>query len=119
MNIYRLWILLAVALLVTGAAIVVTPTSILLLVAFVVSIILYVLFFAWVAEQMDHPVKAALTVAVSQLLLVDVDYVLSGKRGIEEAGASALLLLVSWTITGLVYDQLTKRATFANASGSG
>ena len=55
------------------------------IVGFAISNGLYGLFFSWVAEQMGHPVKAALTVAISQLLLVDVDYVLSGDRGVVGA----------------------------------
>ena len=56
---------------------------------FVVSMVLLVLFFDWVSRQMGHPMKAALTVAISQMLLVDVDYVLSGKRGLAAGAASA------------------------------
>ena len=75
-------------------------------VAFAVSIVLYIGLFVWVADQMGNGLKAALTVALSQFLLVNVDNVLAGKRGIATAGASTLLLLVSWTAVGLVYDRL-------------
>jgi hypothetical protein len=73
---------------------------------FSVSIPLLVLFFDWVSRQMGSPMKAAMTVAISQLLLVDVDYVLSGKRGVAAGSASALLLLVNWSLIGAVYGKL-------------
>ena len=76
--------------------------------AFFVSILLYVLLFAWLSEQTRSPIKAALAIAIAQLLLVDVDYVLSGDRGVAAGGASALLLLVSWGLVGLVYQGLSR-----------
>jgi O-antigen/teichoic acid export membrane protein len=71
----------------------------------VVSVLL-VLFYDWVNQQMGHPMKAALTVAVSQILLVDVYYALNGQRGMMAAAASAVLLLVSWGAIGFVYGML-------------
>jgi hypothetical protein len=69
---------------------------------------LFVALFVWVTREMGNPLKAALAVALAQFLLVDVDYVLSGKRGIETAAASAVLLFVSWTITGWVYRKIDR-----------
>jgi hypothetical protein len=51
-------------------------------VALLVSTILFVALFVWIAREMGNPLKAALAVALSQLLLVDVDYVLTGRRGL-------------------------------------
>jgi hypothetical protein len=73
---------------------------------FALSMALLALFFDWVSRQMRHPVKAAMTVAISQILLVDVDYVLSGERTVAAGAASALVLLVSWGAAGLVYRRL-------------
>lgn len=84
-------------------------------VGFVISNGLYVLFYSWVVEQMGHPVKAALTVAVSQLLLVDVDYVLGGERTVAGGAASAVALLVAWSLVGLVYQALSERGKGAAA----
>ena len=78
-------------------------------VALLISTILFVALFVWVAREMGNPLKAALAVALSQLLLVDVDYVLTGRRGLVEATASAVLLLVAWAITGWVYGKLDRR----------
>jgi hypothetical protein len=78
-------------------------------VALLVSTILFVALFVWIAGEMGNPLKAALAVALSQFLLVDVDYVLTGRRGLVEAAASAVLLLVAWAITGWVYGKLDGR----------
>jgi len=77
-------------------------------VGFLVSTALYVALFIWVSREMGTPLKAAMVVALSQLLLVDVDYLLSGERGLAAAGASAILLLVSWGATGWVYGKLDR-----------
>lgn len=73
---------------------------------FLIAIALYIAWFAWVVRQVGSPIKAAMIVAVSQLLLVDVDFVLSGQRGLPTAAASAILLLVGWGATGWVYARL-------------
>ncbi len=78
-------------------------------VAFLVSIVLYIGFFMWLAEQLGHGLKAALTIALAQFLLVNVDAVLEGKRGLATAAASTVLLVVSWTAVGLVYDRLRRQ----------
>ena len=45
-------------------------------------------------------------VALSQILLVDILYVMNGTRGIAAAGASAAFLIVGWTVVGIVYGKL-------------
>lgn len=69
-------------------------------------VLLGVLFFDWVDQQVHAPVKSAMIVAVSQILLVDVYYVLNGTRGIAAAAASAAVLVVSWGGAGFVYGKL-------------
>ena len=76
---------------------------------FALSMALLVLFFDWVSGQMRHSFKAAMTIAISQLLLVDVDYVLSGDRTVAAGAASALVLLVSWGAAGLVHGRVIAR----------
>ena len=76
--------------------------------AFIISIALYIALFVWVTEQMGHALKAGLTIALAQFLLVNVDNVLTGKRGLATAAASTVLLFVSWTVVGLVYERLRK-----------
>ena len=78
------------------------------LLGFLLSTALYVALFVWVDAHMRHPIKAALAVALSQLILVDMDFVLSGKRGMGLAAASAILLLVSWSLVGWVYQRLER-----------
>lgn len=78
-------------------------------VGFAISNALLILFFSWVAEQMDHAVKAGLTVAVSQLLLVNVTYVLGGSRTVVAGISSSLVLLVAWLLVALVYQTLLAR----------
>lgn len=81
------------------------------IVGFAISNALLVLFFSWVADQMGHAVKAALTVAISQLLLVNVDYVLGGSRGITAGIVSSIVLLVAWGSVGVVYQTLLMRGS--------
>jgi len=80
-------------------------------VGFVIAIVIYIALFVWVEKQIGGPFKAAMVIALSQLTLVDVDFVLSGKRGIETGAASAVLLLVSWAATAWVYGRLKGRST--------
>lgn len=75
---------------------------------FLVACALYIFLFAWLVRVTRSPMKAALAIALSQLLLVDVDYLLSGERGFAAAVASAVLLLVSWSATGWVYGRLSR-----------
>ena len=84
-------------------------------VALFVAYVLYILFFDWAARVVGHPLRAALIIAVSQVLLVDVYYVLTGARGVVAAVASAVLILAGWTLVGTVYDRLSP----AQASAGG
>lgn len=76
-------------------------------VALLVAAVLYVLLLDWAAGVVGHPLKAALLIAVSQILLVDVYYVLVGARGVVAAVASAVQILAAWAIVGTVYDRLS------------
>jgi hypothetical protein len=72
----------------------------------VVSLLL-VLFYDWVNQQVGNPVKSGLIVAISQILLVDVYYVMNGTRGVTAAAYSVILLLVGWSVVGVVYGKLS------------
>jgi hypothetical protein len=72
-------------------------------VGFLVYIGLSVLLLDWVSRQIGRPMKAALIIAASQIILVSVDFVLRGERGIATGAASAVLILVTWTMMGAVY----------------
>jgi hypothetical protein len=75
-------------------------------VGFVIAIAIYIALFVWIEDAMGSPFKAAIAVALSQLALVNVDFVLSGKRGISTAAVSSALLLISWAATAWVYRRL-------------
>ena len=65
-----------------------------------------VLFYDWVNQQVNAPVKAALILAIAQILLVDFYYVLNGTRGLAAAAASVVVLVVAWGAAGFVYGAL-------------
>jgi hypothetical protein len=65
--------------------------------------VLTVALFDWTARQLRHAYKAAFIVAVAQFLLVNVDFVLTGKRGLATAGASTLLMVIAWTCVAFIY----------------
>jgi hypothetical protein len=75
-------------------------------VALTIASIVFVLFFDWANQQVNNPIKTAIIVAVSQIVLVDVYYVLSGQRPLVQAAASAVVLLVGWVAAGMVYGKL-------------
>lgn len=78
------------------------------LVGFLLSTVLHAAFFVWIAKEIGSGLKAGVILALSQLLLVNVDFVLRGDRGLVTAAASSVLLLGSWTATGWVYDRLRR-----------
>lgn len=72
-------------------------------VGFLVYIVLSVLLLDWASRQVGRPMTAALILAASQIILVSIDFVLRGERGIATGAASAVLILVTWTLMGAVY----------------
>jgi len=66
-----------------------------------------ILLYDWVNVSVGNPVRSGLIVALSQILLVDGLYVMNGTRGIAAAGASAAVLIVGWTVVGIVYGKLS------------
>lgn len=75
-------------------------------IAFVVAIAVYVALFVWIERRMRSPFSAAMAIALSQFALVNVDYVLSGKRGLATAAASTVILFLSWSAVAVVYAWL-------------
>lgn len=71
---------------------------------FFVYMVLSIGFFDWVARQIRNAYKAAFIIAASQFLLVNVDFVLAGKRGLMTAGASTLLLILTWGCAAFAYS---------------
>jgi hypothetical protein len=72
-------------------------------VGFFVYVVLSVLLLDWVSRQIGRPIKAALIIAASQIILVSIDFVLRGERGIATGVASAALILATWSVMGAVY----------------
>lgn len=87
---------------VAGGALVHPAVGLLVYVALTVGL------FDWIARQMRHAFKAAFAVAASQFVLVNVDFVLAGKRGLLTAGASALLMAATWASVALVYSRVVR-----------
>ncbi|MFQ5679646.1 MAG: hypothetical protein ACE5HP_09325, partial [Gemmatimonadota bacterium] len=69
--------------------------------------VLFVVLLAWASDATGNAVKAAMIIALSQLVLVDIYYPLAGRRGWGAALASAAVLIVGWFIVGSVYGKLT------------
>ena len=72
--------------------------------AFLIYVVLATALFDWAARQMHSPYKAAFLIAASQFILVNVDYVLTGKRGVLTAAASTVLIAVSWASVAAAYS---------------
>lgn len=73
--------------------------------AFVVAIAVYIALFVWIERMIGAPFKAAMVIVLSQMALVNVDFVLSGKRDVATAATSTLILFVSWTAVAWVYGR--------------
>jgi uncharacterized membrane protein YesL len=82
-------------------------------IAFLIAIAVYVALFVWVEKRMPSPFSAAMTIAFSQFALVNVDHVLSGKRGLATAVASTIILFVSWSAVAAVYAWLRGKSETA------
>ena len=77
---------------------------------FVIAIAVYIALFVWIERMIGEPFKAAMAIVLSQMALVNVDFVLSGKRGIATAAASTLILFVSWSAVAWVYGRLKRKS---------
>jgi hypothetical protein len=75
-------------------------------VGLIVYVLLSVLVLDRVSRHMRSTIRAALAIAASQIILVSIDFVLRGERGIATGAASAVLILVTWTVMAMVYDKV-------------
>ena len=73
--------------------------------AFVVAITVYIALFVWIERMIGAPFRAAMVIVLSQMALVNVDFVLSGKRDVATAATSTLILFVSWSAVAWVYGR--------------
>ena len=79
--------------------------------ALLVGFALQVWFYDWVTQQIGDPMKAAMAVAIPQILLVDVNYVLNGTRRLDAAVISAVLIFVGRFAVGKVYGMLSEQGS--------
>ena len=77
-------------------------------IAFLIYVVLSVALFDWTATHMQSAAKAAFVVGASQFILVNVDYVLTGKRGMFTAGASTVLMVATWVCVALAYSHFQR-----------
>lgn len=74
------------------------------LVGFLAYVVLSVVLFDWTARQMRNAYKAAFVVAAAQFVLVNVDFVLAGKRGLMTGMASTALMAATWICVAIAYS---------------
>lgn len=62
----------------------------------------------WACRRFGHPIRIALVIAASQIILV-VDLVLRGERGVATGAAGSALILCTWLAMGFVYRKALSR----------
>ncbi len=72
-------------------------------VGFFIYIALSIALFDWAARRMQNPYTAAFLIAASQFILVNVDFVLAGKRGLLTGAASTILIASTWAAIAVAY----------------
>jgi hypothetical protein len=77
-------------------------------VGFFIYVVLSIALFDWVARQLRNAYKAAFIVAASQFILVNVDFVFRGERGLITAAASTVLLAATWLCVAFAYSIFTR-----------
>ena len=70
--------------------------------------IVSILFFDWVVQNTGKTMFTAMVIALSQIILVDFNYVLIGRRELHPALVSVGVILVSWAAVAFVYDKLSE-----------
>jgi len=70
--------------------------------------IVAILFFDWAVQKTGKTMLTAMVIALSQILLVDFNYVLIGRRELEPALYSGITLILSWAAVAFVYDKLSE-----------
>ena len=81
-------------------------------------VLLSVLLLDRVSRYMSSALRAGLTIAASQIILVSIDFVLRGERGIATGGASATLILVTWIVMAMVYDKVARNSVSTRPDSS-
>lgn len=66
------------------------------------------LFFDWAVQKTGKTMLTAMVIALSQILLVDFNYVMLGRRELQPALYSVGIILVLWVAIAVVYDKLSE-----------
>ena len=72
--------------------------------------IVAVVLFDWAVQKTGQTMHTAWVIAISQILLVDINYVIIGRRELEPALISLVVIFVLWTAIAFVYDKLSDAA---------
>ena len=72
-----------------------------------VTAIVGVLILSWINGAVGNAVKAGMIIAICQIALVDIYYPMSGQRGWMTAVVSAVVLLIGWSLAGMVFGKLS------------
>ena len=70
--------------------------------------IVTILFFDWAVQRTGKTMLTAMVIAISQILLVDFNYVLIGRRELQPALISVVIILAIWCAVATVYDKLSE-----------
>lgn len=77
-------------------------------IGFFVYMVLSIWLFDWVARRLYSAYKAAFVVATSQFILVNVDFVFRGERGLVTAAASTVLMVATWSAVAYAYSAFAR-----------
>lgn len=72
---------------------------------FLVYVLLSVALLDWASQRTGQPVGSGLVIGFSQIILV-VDLTLRGERGLATGAAGAVLILITWTVMGMIYGKM-------------
>ena len=72
--------------------------------------IVAILFFDWAVQKSGQAMHTAWVIGLSQILLVDFNYVMVGRRELTPALVSVGTILVIWSATAFMYDKLSDAA---------
>ena len=65
-------------------------------------------FFDWAVQKTGKTMLTAMVIALSQILLVDFNYVMLGRRELQPALYSVGIRFVVWAAVAFVYDKLSE-----------
>ena len=68
----------------------------------------------WASRRFGEPVRIALVIAAAQIILV-IDLVLRGERGVATGAAGSALIIVTWLAMGFVYRRALRGKESASA----